>query len=81
MKSLSHKASRADYGVQLSDYMPRPYANDEAARASNGGALPPDLSLVIKARHGGAVSRVRGRKKRKNTFANYCACRTMFFPC
>ncbi|CAG8502710.1 17575_t:CDS:2 [Dentiscutata erythropus] len=37
-----------------SDYMPRPYPNDEAARASNAGALPPDLSLMIKARHGGA---------------------------
>ncbi|ORX58897.1 cytochrome c1 [Hesseltinella vesiculosa] len=37
-----------------SDYMPRPYANDEAARAGNAGALPPDLSLMTKARHGGA---------------------------
>lgn len=35
--------------------MPRPYANEEAARAGNGGALPPDLSLIIKARHGGPV--------------------------
>ncbi|CAG8553745.1 4727_t:CDS:10 [Ambispora leptoticha] len=39
---------------RLSDYMPRPYPNDEAARAGNAGALPPDLSLMIKARHGGA---------------------------
>ncbi|CAG8565295.1 16253_t:CDS:2 [Funneliformis mosseae] len=38
---------------KLSDYMPRPYPNDEAARAGNGGALPPDLSLMVKARHGG----------------------------
>ncbi|CAG8446559.1 11149_t:CDS:2 [Ambispora gerdemannii] len=37
-----------------SDYMPRPYPNDEAARAGNAGALPPDLSLIVKARHGGA---------------------------
>ena len=37
---------------KLSDYMPRPYPNDEAARAANNGALPPDLSLIIKARHG-----------------------------
>ncbi|CAG8501918.1 6187_t:CDS:2 [Diversispora eburnea] len=36
-----------------SDYMPRPYPNDEAARAANAGALPPDLSLMTKARHGG----------------------------
>lgn len=39
---------------KLSDYLPPPYPNEEAARASNGGALPPDLSLIIKARHGGA---------------------------
>lgn len=38
---------------KLSDYLPAPYPNEEAARASNGGALPPDLSLIIKARHGG----------------------------
>lgn len=36
--------------------MPKPYANEEAARAGNAGALPPDLSLIIKARHGGSVS-------------------------
>ena len=41
---------------KLADYMPKPYPNEEAARASNGGALPPDLSLIVKARHGGAVS-------------------------
>ncbi len=40
---------------KLSDYMPPPYPNEEAARASNGGALPPDLSLIVKARHGGPV--------------------------
>ncbi|HAY06835.1 MAG TPA: cytochrome c1 [Hyphomonas sp.] len=31
-----------------------PFANDAAARAANGGALPPDLSVITKARHGGA---------------------------
>jgi ubiquinol-cytochrome c reductase cytochrome c1 subunit len=31
-----------------------PYANDNAARAANAGALPPDLSVITKARHGGA---------------------------
>jgi len=40
---------------KLSDYFPAPYPNEEAARASNGGALPPDLSLMVKARHGGCV--------------------------
>jgi len=39
---------------RLSDIMPSPYANDNAARASNNGALPPDLSLMAKARAGGA---------------------------
>ena len=38
---------------KLSDYIPGPYKNDEAARAANQGALPPDLSLMVKARHGG----------------------------
>lgn len=38
---------------KLFDYMPAPFANDKAARASNNGALPPDLSLIVKARKGG----------------------------
>jgi ubiquinol-cytochrome c reductase cytochrome c1 subunit len=38
---------------QLSDRIPSPYANEEAARAANGGALPPDLSLITKARPDG----------------------------
>lgn len=33
-----------------SDYFPSPYANPEAAAASNNGAAPPDLSLMAKAR-------------------------------
>jgi len=32
------------------DYFPSPFANENAARASNGGAYPPDLSLIAKAR-------------------------------
>ena len=35
------------------DQMPAPYANDNAARAGNNGALPPDLSLIAKARPNG----------------------------
>jgi len=38
---------------KLADYMPAPYPNEDAARAGNAGALPPDLSLMTKARHGG----------------------------
>ena len=37
---------------KLSDYMPSPFDNENAARASNNGALPPDLSLIVKARAG-----------------------------
>ena len=37
-----------------SDKFKSPFANDKAAAANNGGALPPDLSLITKARHGGA---------------------------
>lgn len=33
-----------------SDYFPSPYANKEAAAASNNGAAPPDFSLIAKAR-------------------------------
>ncbi len=36
------------------DVYPAPFANDNAARAANSGALPPDLSLMVKARHDGA---------------------------
>jgi len=36
------------------DHFPAPFPNEAAARASNGGALPPDLSVIAKARHGGA---------------------------
>jgi ubiquinol-cytochrome c reductase cytochrome c1 subunit len=36
-----------------SDPIPGPFPNDEAARAANGGALPPDLSMIVKARDGG----------------------------
>jgi len=49
-----------DYGDETvrpalpQDVFPAPYANENAARASNNGALPPDLSLMIKARHDGA---------------------------
>jgi ubiquinol-cytochrome c reductase cytochrome c1 subunit len=36
------------------DRIPAPFPNDKAAAAANNGATPPDLSLMIKARNGGA---------------------------
>jgi ubiquinol-cytochrome c reductase cytochrome c1 subunit len=37
-----------------SDVFPSPFANEVAARAANNNALPPDLSLMVKAREDGA---------------------------
>ncbi len=36
-----------------SDRFPSPFPNDKAAAAANNGAVPPDLSLIAKARKGG----------------------------
>jgi len=36
------------------DYYPSRFANDNAQRAANNGSLPPDLSLIVKSRDGGA---------------------------
>jgi len=38
---------------EINDRFWKPFANDNEARAANNGALPPDLSLITKARHGG----------------------------
>ncbi|GFH19176.1 cytochrome c domain-containing protein, partial [Haematococcus lacustris] len=38
---------------RLADKLPMPYANEQAARYSNGGAYPPDLTLMASARHNG----------------------------
>ena len=37
------------------DHFPSPYPNEIAARGANNNALPPDLSLIAKAREGGAA--------------------------
>ena len=37
-----------------SDAFTSPFANENAGRAANNGAYPPDLSVIAKARHGGA---------------------------
>jgi len=39
---------------KLSDYFPSPFANDAAAAYANNGAIPPDMSFIALARHGGA---------------------------
>ena len=40
--------------AKLSDKFVKPYRNDQEAKASNGGAYPPDMSVLVKARSGGA---------------------------
>eukprot|EP01104_Vermistella_antarctica_P006581 TRINITY_DN17290_c0_g1_i1.p1 TRINITY_DN17290_c0_g1~~TRINITY_DN17290_c0_g1_i1.p1 ORF type:complete len:300 (+),score=71.97 TRINITY_DN17290_c0_g1_i1:41-901(+) len=37
----------------IADRFQKPYPNEEAARFANDGAYPPDLSVMVKARHGG----------------------------
>jgi ubiquinol-cytochrome c reductase cytochrome c1 subunit len=63
VKSLAHdiqvKDIDTDTGDPISrpampaDKFPAPFPNEYAARASNGGSLPPDLSVMAKARDGG----------------------------
>ena len=40
--------------ARAADRVPSPFSNAQAARAANNGALPPDLSLIVEARKGGA---------------------------
>ena len=38
----------------VGDAIPKAYPNEQAARYSNGGANPPDLSTFVKSHHNGA---------------------------
>ena len=40
--------------AKLSDKFVKPYNNDQEAKNANGGAYPPDMSVLVKARKGGA---------------------------
>jgi len=40
--------------ARLSDKLVNPYRNEEEAKSVNGGAYPPDMSVLVKARSGGA---------------------------
>jgi ubiquinol-cytochrome c reductase cytochrome c1 subunit len=40
--------------AKASDHIPSPFANEQAARFANNGAYPPDQSLIVEARKGGA---------------------------
>ena len=53
-ETTDDKGNRLTRPGTPADHFPVPFANEQAARAVNGGALPPDLSLIVKARQGGA---------------------------
>jgi ubiquinol-cytochrome c reductase cytochrome c1 subunit len=53
-ETYDEKGQRLTRTAVLSDKFPAPYPNENAARANNSQALPPDLSLITKARLGGA---------------------------
>ena len=51
---LDETGSQVERPGLPSDHFRSPFPNDTAARAANGGALPPDLSLIVKARENGS---------------------------
>jgi ubiquinol-cytochrome c reductase cytochrome c1 subunit len=51
--SIADDGSVAERPALPSDHFRSPFANEKAARSANGGALPPDLSVITKARDGG----------------------------
>jgi ubiquinol-cytochrome c reductase cytochrome c1 subunit len=63
VKSIAKEAQVADIDSETGDVIqrpgipadrfPNPYPNEAAARGANGGAAPPDLSVITKAREGG----------------------------
>jgi ubiquinol-cytochrome c reductase cytochrome c1 subunit len=46
--------SPAERAPLPADHIPNPFPNEAAARNANGNALPPDLTLMVRAREGGA---------------------------
>ena len=52
--SLDENGQPAERPALPSDHFRAPVPNELAARAANGGGLPPDLSVIVKAREGGA---------------------------
>ena len=54
--SINADTGEADSRTAIAaDRFPDPYPNEVAARAANNNAVPPDLSLITKAREGGAA--------------------------
>lgn len=53
VEDYDDKGQRIMRPGRLYDNLVPPYPNEDASRAANGGAYPPDLSLIVKARHDG----------------------------
>lgn len=53
IETLNDEGEGVERTALPTDKIPSPYKNEQAARAANNGALPPDLSLITKARSGG----------------------------
>lgn len=51
---IGEDGSAIERPARPSDRFRKPFANELAAAAANGGKAPPDLSLIVKAREGGA---------------------------
>lgn len=50
VKGLNDAGEEIEKPATPADPLPHPYPNEQAARMANNGALPPDLSLMVKAR-------------------------------
>ncbi len=50
IKDLDDKGEPIERAGRVADYFPSPFANDLAAKAANGGTVPPDFSTLAKAR-------------------------------
>jgi cytochrome c1 len=50
IKDIDDQGNSIERPGRLADYFPAPFANEQAARAANGGAAPPDMSTLAKAR-------------------------------
>ena len=70
--------------ARAADRVPSPFPNDQAARVANNGALPPDLSLIVEARKGGAdyiyacSSATAIRRRRASSSAKGCTTTSTF---
>jgi ubiquinol-cytochrome c reductase cytochrome b/c1 subunit len=53
VSALNEEGEEVEKPALPTDNIPGPYKNENAARAANNGSLPPDLSLITKARAGG----------------------------